>query len=188
MEIRLENDAGQFVDPGEIGEIVVKSPFLALGYWKEPELTEASFPTDPADGKRFFRTGDLGRWRKDRTLEHFGRKGRKIKLSGFSVEPFEVECELLRQPGVSNAVVVSHQDGVNEPLLVGYVAAPSNISASTIRNGLATRLPNHMVPSHIVVMDSLPMMAGGKGSMTIFLNSAERRCRHCSFSTESRQY
>ena len=98
----------------------------------------------------------------DGRLEHFGRKGRKIKLSGFSVEPFEVECELLCQPGVSNAVVVSHQDGDNEPFLVGYVAAPSNISASKIRNGLATRLPPHMVPSHIVIMDSLPMTAGGK--------------------------
>ena len=161
-EIRLENDAGQIVGPGEIGEIVVKSPFLALGYWKEPELTAASFPTDPADGRRFFRTGDLGRWRSDGTLEHFGRKGRKIKVRGFSVEPFEVECELMRQPGISNAVVVLHQDAGKEALLVAYVAAPSNISASTIRNGLATRLPTHMVPSHIVVMDSLPMTAGGK--------------------------
>ena len=161
-EIRLENEAGQIVGPGEIGEIVVKSPFLALGYWKEPELTAASFPTDPADGRRFFRTGDLGRWRSDGTLEHFGRKGRKIKLRGFSVEPFEVECELLRQPGISNAVVVLHQDAGKEALLIGYVAAPSNISASTIRNGLATRLPTHLVPSHIVVMDSLPMTASGK--------------------------
>jgi acyl-coenzyme A synthetase/AMP-(fatty) acid ligase len=162
MEIRLENDAGQIVGPGDIGEIVVKSSFLALGYWKEPELTAASFLTDPADGRRFFRTGDLGRWRSDGTLEHFGRKGRKIKVRGFSVEPFEVECELLRQPGVKNAVVVSHQDAGEEALLVGYVAAPSNISASTIRKGLATRLPPHMVPSHIVVMDTLPMTAGGK--------------------------
>ena len=161
-EIRLENDAGQIVGPGEIGEVVVKSPFLALGYWKEPELTAASFPTDPADGRRFFRTGDLGRWRSDGTLEHFGRKGRKIKVRGFSIEPYEVECELLRQPGISNAVVVLHQDAGKEALLVAYVVAPSNISASTIRNGLATRLPTHMVPSHIVVMDSLPMTAGGK--------------------------
>ena len=161
-EIRLENEAGQIVGPGEIGEIVVKSPFLALGYWKEPELTAASFPTDPADGRRFFRTGDLGRWRSDGTLEHFGRKGRKIKLRGFSVEPFEVECELLRQPGISNAVVVLHQDAGKEALLIGYVTAASNISASTIRNGLATRLPTHLVPSHIVVMDSLPMTASGK--------------------------
>ena len=161
-EIRLENDAGQIVGPGEIGEIVVKSPFLALGYWKEPELTAASFPTDPTDGRRFFRTSDLGRWRRDGTLEHFGRKGRKIKVRGFSVEPFEVECDLLRQPGISNAVVVLHQDAGKEALLVAYVAAPSNISASTIRNGLATRLPTHLVPSHIVVMDSLPMTASGK--------------------------
>jgi amino acid adenylation domain-containing protein len=161
-EIRLENDAGQIVGPGEIGEIVVKSPFLALGYWKEPELTAASFPTDPADGRRFFHTGDLGRWRSDGTLEHFGRKGCKIKVRGFSVEPFEVECELLRQPGISNAVVVSHQDAGQEALLVAYVAAPPNISAPTIRNWLATRLPTHMVPSHIVVLDSLPMTASGK--------------------------
>jgi amino acid adenylation domain-containing protein len=161
-EIRLENDAGQIVDPGEIGEIIVKSPFLALGYWKEPELTAASFLTDPTDGRRFFRTGDLGRWRRDGTLEHCGRKGRKIKLRGFSVEPFEVECELLRQPGINNAVVVSHEDAGEEALLVGYVAAPSAISASTIRNRLATRLPTHMVPSHIVVLDSLPMTASGK--------------------------
>jgi acyl-CoA synthetase (AMP-forming)/AMP-acid ligase II/thioesterase domain-containing protein len=161
-EIRLENDAGEIIDPGEIGEIVIKSPLLALGYWKEPEWTATSFPTDPADGRRFFRTGDLGRWRSEGTLEHFGRKGRKVKVRGFSVEPFEVECELLRQPGISNAVVVSHQDAGKEALLIGYVAATSNISASTIRNALATRLPTHMVPSHVVVMDSLPTTASGK--------------------------
>src|SRR5262249_36363079 len=161
-EIRLEDAAGQIVGPGEIGEIVVKSPYLALGYWKEPKLTATSFLTDPADGRHFFRTGDLGRWRKDGTLEHCGRMGRKIKLRGFSVEPFEVECELLRQPGISNAVVVSHQEEGEEPLLVAYVAAPSAISASTIRNSLATRLPTHMVPSHIVVLDSLPITASGK--------------------------
>jgi amino acid adenylation domain-containing protein len=161
-EVRLENAAGQIVGPGEIGEVVVKSPYLALGYWKEPELSAASFLTDQADGRRFFRTGDLGRWRKDGTLEHYGRKGRKIKLRGFSVEPFEVECELLRQAGVSNAIVVSHQDAGEEALLVAYVAAPSNTSGSTIRNSLATRLPTHMVPSHIVVLDSLPMTASGK--------------------------
>jgi hypothetical protein len=51
-----------------------------------------AFLTDPADGKRFFRTGDLGRWRSDGSLEHCGRKGRKIKLRGFSVEPFEVSA------------------------------------------------------------------------------------------------
>ena len=160
-EICLENDAGQIVGSGEIGEVVVKSPFLAHGYWKEPELTASSFLTDPADGRRFFRTGDLGRWRSDRTLEHLGRKGRKIKVRGFSIEPYEVECELLRQPGISNAVVVLHQDAGKEALLVAYVAAPS-IFSRTIRNGSATRLPTHMVPSHIVVMDSLPMTAGGK--------------------------
>jgi amino acid adenylation domain-containing protein len=162
VELRLENAAGQIVGPGEIGEIVVKSPYLALGYWKEPELTAASFLTDPADGMRFFRTGDLGRWRRDGTLEHCGRKGRKIKLRGFSVEPFEVERELLRQPGIDNAVVVSHQDEGEEALLVAYVAGPSAISASIIRNGLATRLPSHMVPSHIIVLDSLPITASGK--------------------------
>src|SRR5262249_41336235 len=137
---------------------------LAQGYWNNPELTAKLFQTDPLNSAiRIYHTGDLGRWRSDGTLEHMGRKGRRIRLRGYTVEPFEVECELARQAGVTDAVVLLH-DGTagEEPCLVAYVVAPPNTSPSAMREALADRLPSYMVPSHIVVLDSFPIASSGK--------------------------
>ena len=83
MEVCIQDETGALVPPGEIGEIVVRSRFLAQGYWNNPELTAKVFQTDPLDSAiRIYRTGDLGRWRSDGTLEHVGRKGRRIRLRG----------------------------------------------------------------------------------------------------------
>src|SRR4029077_3310593 len=125
--------------PGEIGEIFVRSRFLAQGYWNNPDLTAEVFQVDPLDSTiRIYRTGDLGRWRSDGMLEHLGRKGRGIRLRGYSVEPFEVESELMREPGVRDAVVFLHDGGAGqEPCLVGYVVAHPNASALALRKGLA---------------------------------------------------
>ena len=96
-------------------------------------------------------------------LEHMGRKGRRIRLRGYNVEPFQVECELMRQPGVTDAIVLLHEGAAGEePCLVGYVVAPPNASPSAMRKGLAERLPSYMVPSHIVVLDSFPIASSGK--------------------------
>ena len=164
MEVCIKDETGALVPPGEIGEIVVRSRFLAQGYWNNPELTAKVFQTDPLDSAiRIYRTGDLGRWRSDGTLEHMGRKGRRIRLRGYNIEPFQVECELMRQPGVTDAVVVLHDGAAGqEPCLVGYVVAPANASPSTMRKRLAERLPSYMVPSHIVVLDSFPIASSGK--------------------------
>ena len=164
MEVCIKDKTGALVASGEIGEIVVRSRFLAQGYWNNPELTAKAFQTDPFDSAiRIYRTGDFGRWRSDGTLELVGRKGRRIRLLGYSIEPFEVECELMNQPGVTDAVVLLHDGAAgHEPCLVGYVVAPANASPSAIRQGLAERLPSYMVPSHIVVLDSFPIAASGK--------------------------
>jgi acyl-coenzyme A synthetase/AMP-(fatty) acid ligase/thioesterase domain-containing protein/acyl carrier protein len=162
-EVCIKDETGALVSPGEIGEIVVRSRFLAQGYWNNPDLTAEVFQVDPLDSTiRICRTGDLGRWRSDGTLEHMGRKGRGIRLRGYTVEPFEVECELMRQPGVTDAVVLLHDVAGEEPCLAGYVIAPSNASPSTLRKGLAEHLPSYMVPSHIVVLDSFPIARSGK--------------------------
>ena len=92
-----------------------------------------------------------------------GRKGRRIRLRGYNIEPFQIECELMRQPGVTDVVVLLHDGGAGqEPCLVGYVVAPPNTSPSAIRKGLAERLPSYMVPSHIVVLDKFPIASSGK--------------------------
>ena len=73
VEVCIKDETGALVPPGEIGEIVVRSRFLAQGYWNNPELTAKVFQTDPLDSAiRIYRTGDLGRWRSDGTLEHRG--------------------------------------------------------------------------------------------------------------------
>jgi len=162
VDVCIQDETGALVPSGEIGEIVVRSQFLAQGYWNNPELTAKFFQTDPLDDSiRIYRTGDLGRWRSDGTLEHVGRKGRRIRLRGYNVEPFQVECELMRQPGVTDAVVVLHDAG-QKPCLVGYVVAPANASPSVMRERLAERLPSYMVPSHIVVLDKFPIASSGK--------------------------
>ncbi len=164
VEVYIKDDLDALVPPGGTGEIVVRSRFLAQGYWKNPELTAKVFQTDPLDREiRTYRTGDLGRWRSDGTLELVGRKASRIRLRGYNVEPFEVECELMRQPGVTDAVVLLHDGAAGqEPCLVGYVVAPPDASPSAVREGLAKRLPSYMVPSHIIVLDSFPTASSGK--------------------------
>ncbi len=163
-EVCIKDETGALVPPGEIGEIVVRSRFLAQGYWNNPDLTAKVFQTDPLDRAiRIYHTGDLGRWRSDGTLELMGRKGSRIRLRGYNVEPFEVECELMRQPGVTDALVLLYDDAASqEPCLVGYVVAPPNASPSAMRAALAERLPSYMVPSHIVVLDAFPIARSGK--------------------------
>jgi amino acid adenylation domain-containing protein len=164
VEVCIKDETDALVPPGQTGEIVVRSPFLAQGYWNNPDLTAKVFQTDPLDSAiRTFRTGDLGRWRSDGTLELMGRKERRIRLRGYNVEPFQVECELMRQPGVKDAVVLLHDGAADkEPCLVGYVVAPPNASPSAMREALAERLPSYMVPSHIVVLDSFPLASSEK--------------------------
>jgi amino acid adenylation domain-containing protein len=164
MEVYLQDETGAHVPPGGIGEIVVRSRFLSQGYWNNPDLTAKVFQTDPLDKTiRIYHTGDLGRWRNDGILEHMGRKGRRIRLRGYNIEPFQVESELMRQGGVTDAIVLLYEGAAGEePCLVGYVAAPADASPSAMRKGLVECLPSYMVPAHIVVLDSLPVASSGK--------------------------
>jgi acyl-coenzyme A synthetase/AMP-(fatty) acid ligase/thioesterase domain-containing protein len=162
--IIIQNENGDEVLPGEAGEIVVKSPFIALGYWNDPDGTARSFGTDEA-GNRFYRTGDLGHWRDDGMLEHLGRKGRKIKLRGYAIEPLEIERALLRQAGVRDSVVVVFESGRDEARLVAYVvttADPTEQLAQSLRDALRSELAAPMVPAQIVFMESLPVTTRGK--------------------------
>ncbi|HMI96542.1 MAG TPA: non-ribosomal peptide synthetase [Micropepsaceae bacterium] len=162
-DVRIEKENGTLARTGETGEIIVKSRFLALGYWNDPAATEAAFRTDPVDPTlRSFRSGDLGRWRGDGTLEYRGRNNRKIKLRGFSVEPYEIECALLAVPSVRDAALVVVGEGANARLVAYVVGPPDKSCGQVIRAAIAARLPSHMVPSQVVILDSLPLTPRGK--------------------------
>lgn len=164
-EILLLDEEGEAVGVNQIGEIVIKSPYLALGYWRKPDLTQAAFMPDPAGGSmRLYRTGDLGRLRPDGCLEHLGRKDTQVKIRGHRVETSEVETVLREHPAVKEIAVLAREDSRGDKSLVAYVV-PARQPAPTVgelRSVVQVKLPDYMVPSAFVLLEVLPLLPNGK--------------------------
>jgi acyl carrier protein len=140
---------------------------LAHGYLNRPALTAEKFISDPfssAPGARLYRTGDLVRYREDGTLEFAGRLDHQVKVRGFRIELGEVEAALSRHESVHAAVVVAREERPGEQRLVAYVVGKENPlpSASQWRAFLIQRLPEYMIPSVFVSLESLPLLPNGK--------------------------
>ncbi|HUZ26919.1 MAG TPA: amino acid adenylation domain-containing protein, partial [Streptosporangiaceae bacterium] len=158
---------GDLVPVGVPGEILLGGPGVAHGYWRRPALTAARFVPDPFSGEpgaRLYRTGDLGAWRPDGTLEFLGRLDHQVKIRGFRVEPGEVEAGLTEHPGIEAAAVLAHRPGDGPARLVGYVQPVTGyaLQVGEVREFLAARLPDYLVPAALVVMDQLPRSPNGK--------------------------
>ncbi|MFE9173487.1 non-ribosomal peptide synthase/polyketide synthase [Streptomyces kebangsaanensis] len=150
------------VPPGTEGELYVGGDGLARGYLGRPGLTATRFVAHPfgPPGARLYRTGDRVRRRTDGELEFLGRADRQVKVRGFRIEPGEIEAALTRDPGVREAVVVVRDEEPARGRLVGYVtpADPARRpEPARLRAALAASLPDHMVPSAVVVLDALPL-------------------------------
>jgi acyl-coenzyme A synthetase/AMP-(fatty) acid ligase len=162
-EILLLGEDGREVGPGEAGEIVVRSEFLAAGYWRRPDLDAQVFPRDPA-GARLCRTGDLGRRLPDGSLLHLGRKDARAKLHGRFVDVAEIEAALLQHPGVTGAAVVVRETRPGDQRLVAYVVAPVTPppTATALRRHVEAARPGQPAPSSVVFLDALPQTPNGK--------------------------
>jgi amino acid adenylation domain-containing protein len=155
------------VPVGVAGQLYVGGAGLARGYWRRPELTSERFvvnPFDPTGKTRLYKTGDLCRYLSDGSIEFLGRQDDQVKIRGYRIEPGEIEAVLSDQGSVSQAAVVVRQDRPGEKRLVGYVVMRpgQGASGSELREYLGQRLPEYMVPSAIVMMDSLPLTVSGK--------------------------
>lgn len=165
VELLLLDDDGAPVPPGEVGEITVRSRFMARGYWRRPEFTAEKFQIDPVDSRfRTYKLGDLGRMRSDGCLELVGRKDQMVKVRGNRVELAEIEAALDRLEIVQRAAVVLRPNRAGEQVLIAYVlpAEPARTTAAMLRQYLRQALPTFMMPSRIVMMESLPILANGK--------------------------
>ena len=157
----------QPVPVGVTGELYIGGKGLADGYLNKPELTAEKFiphPFDPQPGARLYRTGDLARYLPDGNIEYLGRIDHQVKIRGFRVELGEIETRLRQHPAVQETVVVARQDSPGEKRLVGYVILKPGMSAtvSELRQFLREQLPDYMLPSAFVFLDSFPLTANKK--------------------------
>ncbi|MFF4175762.1 amino acid adenylation domain-containing protein [Streptomyces sp. NPDC001750] len=152
------------VPPGTEGEIHVAGPGLARGYAGDPALTALRWLPDPfaaGPGARMYRTGDVGRLLDDGTLDIVGRTDRQVKIRGKRVHLDEVERSILRGGEAAEAAVVARGEG-DRRRLVAYVTAVAPDRVPHLHSGLRRELPDHMLPSDFVLLDSLPRTLHGK--------------------------
>ena len=165
MEVLLWDDDGRPVAPGEVGEIVVRSKYLALGYWHRPEQTAAVFLPDPRDASmRLYKSGDLGRFLPDGAIMHLGRKDNMVKVRGKRIELGEVERALLAMEAVKEAVAVVFAGDQGKSTLVAHLVPVSGRAPEpkALRAFLAKSLPDYMIPSYFIIQDALPLNTHGK--------------------------
>ncbi|WP_409495393.1 amino acid adenylation domain-containing protein [Amycolatopsis sp. cmx-11-12] len=155
--VRVLDAALRPAPAGTPGELYLAGPHLARGYLGRPGATAERFVADPygAPGDRMYRTGDLARWVPGRGLEYLGRRDGQVKVRGHRVELGEVEAALAAVPGVRAAAAA-----VRGPRLVGYVVG--EVAPDDVRAELAARVPEHLVPAAVVVLDMLPLTTNGK--------------------------
>ena len=160
--------------PGVAGELLVGGDGVARGYLNHPELTIEKFVADPfGSGGYLYRTGDLARWLDNGDIEFLGRIDKQLKISGYRIEPGEIETHLHHHPDIRQAKVLPIIEN-GEKFLRAYIVMDKELQTSPLRSWLGERLPDYMIPSEFVSLDAMPLTVGGKVDIVKLKQSGTR--------------
>ncbi len=145
------------------GGIYIGGVGLARGYWQDEEKTRGSFVEHPISGERLYKTGDLGRFMPNGSIEFLGRADNQVKIQGHRIELGEIEAVLRDDARVADAIVIAHGENKAERSLVAYfVGLEADLDPDTLGAALEKRLPSYMVPRQIMQLQRLPLSVNGK--------------------------
>jgi amino acid adenylation domain-containing protein len=164
-EVWVLDEDGKQLGSGEVGEIAIRSQEVATGYWRQSGPGLANFIQDRHDQlKRIYLTGDLGRLRPDGMLQFLGRKDSMVKVRGYRVELAVVEAALIELDLFQDVVVTTQPDAIGENRLVAYLKAKiqAPLSVDTVRSLVYPTLPDYMIPSAFVFLETIPLTPTGK--------------------------
>ncbi len=157
---------------GVPGEICVSGYGVGAGYWRNEEKTQASFVPNPfpetskvlpgVETDLLYKTGDLGRWLSDGSIEYLGRIDNQVKIRGFRLELGEIETVIARHPHIKDCVVIAQEDSPEDKRLVAYYLSTQGLDSKQLRDFLKSRLPDYMIPVAWVELETFPLTPNGK--------------------------
>ncbi len=165
-KILILNDQMKMVPSGAIGEIYIGGDGLSQAYINRPELSQKVFVINPyATEENLYKTGDLGKYRKDGSIEFLGRSDQQIKIRGFRVELEEIQKTIVSYPGIDAAIVLVEINSSNSAAkrLVAYITCPDKmLEVTPIKMFLKSLVPDYMIPSSIIKIEKIPYLPNGK--------------------------
>lgn len=165
VDLLIINDAGVLAGIGELGEIHIDTPFLSEGYFDDPGETAIRFGPNAFryDGSVVYRTGDLGCYLPDGSVQFVRRCDDQVKIDGVRVEPAEISHVLARMPGIAQAHTMPVSAGGAKPVLVSFVVrAGQDLNGDALRTELSRHLPSASLPADVVCIEHLPLSRNGK--------------------------
>jgi amino acid adenylation domain-containing protein len=170
----------QPVPVGIPGELWLGGAGVGRGYLNKPELTASSFTPDTysnSSNARLYKTGDLTRYLPDGNIEYLGRSDFQVKLRGFRIELGEIESLLRQHASVKDALVILREDVAGDQRLTAYVIPEDSSNAQALTIMLKVKLPEYMVPSDIVFLETFPLTSSGKIDRKFLPQPAHDRSR-----------
>ena len=167
LQIYIVDKNMEPVPVGVFGEICVSGDGVSSGYLNRPSLNQEKFinhPFDPESKSKLYRSGDLGRFSSDGTIDYLGRIDQQVKIRGFRIELGEIQAQITQHASIVSAAVIIREDSPGDKLIVAYCVKyeDSTLGVSELRQSLLNKLPDYMIPAAFVFIDNLPLTTNGK--------------------------